>query len=120
LLNEKRIFRLDYYCEARTSGNALKWHIVSAGLWLDYLQASLFVSEYQTAVGIISPLEIANKASHLQNKLWKNHDLTVQPVITYTYLCGRIYASRFILYLYLFVWATLCIPFYLIFQTVFL
>jgi hypothetical protein len=47
----------------------------------------------QTAVGIISPFEFANKASHFQNKFWENHDLTVQPVITYIYFCGRIYAS---------------------------
>jgi hypothetical protein len=34
------------------SGNALKCAIISAGLWLDYLQTSLFISKYQTAVGI--------------------------------------------------------------------
>jgi len=74
------------------SGNALKCLIISAGLWLDYLQTSLFISKYQAAVGIISPFEFANKASHFQNKFWENHDLTVQPVITYIYLCGQIYA----------------------------
>jgi hypothetical protein len=31
-----------------------------------YLQISLFISVYQTAVGIISPLLFANKASHYQ------------------------------------------------------
>jgi hypothetical protein len=40
----------------------------------------------------MSPLEIANEASHFQNKFWENHDLTVQPVITYIYLCGWSYA----------------------------
>jgi hypothetical protein len=39
-----------------------------------------------------NPMEFANKASQFQYKLWKNH-LTVQPVITNIYLCGRIYAS---------------------------
>jgi len=48
---------------------------------------------YQIAAGIISPVELAKEASHVQCKLWKNHDLTVQPVITYIYLCRRIYAS---------------------------
>jgi hypothetical protein len=48
---------------------------------------------YQTAVGIISPVELATEASHIQCKLWENHDLTVQPVITYIYLCTQIYAS---------------------------
>jgi len=35
---------------------------------LNYLQTSLFMSIYQTAVGIISPVECANEASHLQYK----------------------------------------------------
>jgi hypothetical protein len=43
---------------------------------------------YQTAVGIISSVVLAKEASHVQCKLWENHDLTVQPVITYIYLCG--------------------------------
>jgi hypothetical protein len=48
---------------------------------------------YQTAVGIISPVELAKEASHVQRKLCENHDLTVQPVITYIYLCRQVYAS---------------------------
>jgi hypothetical protein len=48
---------------------------------------------YQTAVGIISPLEIAKEASHIRCKSWENHDLTVQPGITYIYLCRQIYPS---------------------------
>jgi len=55
---------------------------------------SLFISIYQTAVGFISPVEFANEASHFQHKLWENHDLTMKPVITNIYLCGRIYASH--------------------------
>jgi len=35
-------------------------------------------------------VEFAKEASHVQYKLWENHDLTVQPVITYIYLCGRL------------------------------
>jgi len=93
LLTQKQIFSPAYYYEVGTSGNALKCHIISAGVWLYYLQISLFISIYKTAFGIISPAEFANKASHFQHKLWENHDLTVQPVITYIYLCGRIYAS---------------------------
>jgi len=71
----------------------MKYHIISADLQLNYLQTSLFISIYQTTVGIIGPLEFANMASHIQNKFWENHDLIVQPVITYNYLCGRIYTS---------------------------
>jgi hypothetical protein len=77
-------------CDPRAQ---LKCIIISDGLWLKYLQTSLFISIYQTAVGIISPLQFANEASHFQNKFWENHDLTVQPVTTYIYLCGQIYAS---------------------------
>jgi hypothetical protein len=76
-----------------TSGNTVKCHIISTGLGLEYLQTSLFISIYQTAVGIVRPEEFANEASHFHHKLWENHDPTVQPVITYIYLCGQIYAS---------------------------
>ena len=41
----------------------------------------------------LSPVEFAKEASHFEYKLWENHDLTVQPVITYIYLCWQIYAS---------------------------
>jgi hypothetical protein len=58
-----------------------------------FLQTSLFITIYQTEVGIISPMEFANEASHFQYKLGANYNLTVQPVITFIYLCGRIYAS---------------------------
>jgi hypothetical protein len=54
---------------------------------------SLFIPIYQTAVGIISPVAIAKESSNLQYKLMENRDLTVQPVITYIYLCERWYAS---------------------------
>ena len=43
--------------------------------------------------GILSPVETANEASQFQSKLWGNHDLTGQPVITDIYLCGQIYSS---------------------------
>jgi hypothetical protein len=90
LLTQKRIFSpAYYYYEVGTSGNALKCRIISAGLWLYYLQTSLFISIYHTAVGIISPVEFANEASHLQHKLRENHDLTVQPVITYIFCVGK-------------------------------
>jgi len=51
--------------------------------------ALLFISIYQTAVEIMWS---ANKAPQFQYKLWENHDLTVQPIIIYIYLCGWIYA----------------------------
>ena len=43
----RRIFSPAYYYKVRTSGNVLKCHIISAVLWLDYLQTSLFISIYQ-------------------------------------------------------------------------
>jgi hypothetical protein len=38
-------------------------------------------------------VEFDKEASHFQYKLWENHDLTVQPIITHICLCGQIYAS---------------------------
>jgi uncharacterized membrane protein len=45
----------------------------------DYLQSSLFIAIYVTAVGIISPVELAIEASHVQytSKSWENLDLTM-------------------------------------------
>jgi hypothetical protein len=42
---------------------------------------------------IIIQWSFANGAYQFQYKLWEYHNLTVQPVITYIYLCGQIYAS---------------------------
>jgi hypothetical protein len=58
--------------------------------WFIALHTSLFIPIYQTAVGIISPVEIAKEASNFQYKLWENHDLMVQPVITYIHLCEHL------------------------------
>jgi len=71
----------------------VKCYIISAGLWPEYLHTSLFIPIYHPAVGIISPVKIAKQSSTFQDQLWENHDLMVQPVITYIYLCGRNYRS---------------------------
>ena len=54
--------------------NAVKCHIMA-----DYLQTSLFIPIYVTAVGIISAVEFAREASHVQytSKSWENLDLTM-------------------------------------------
>jgi len=39
----------------------VKCYIISAGVWLDYLNNSLFIPIYETAVGIISPVEFAKR-----------------------------------------------------------
>ena len=44
---------------------------------------SVYFYIHPTAVEIISPVESANRATHFQYKLRENHDLTMQPVITY-------------------------------------
>jgi hypothetical protein len=77
LLTQKRIFSPAHYFKVGTSGNSVKCYIISAVLWLDYLQSSLFIS-------------IAKEASQFQYTFWENHDLTVQPAITYVYLCRQI------------------------------
>lgn len=40
-----------------------------------------------------TPMEFANKASQFQFKFWEKHDITLQPVITYVYLCVQCYAA---------------------------
>jgi hypothetical protein len=69
LLTSKQIFSLAYYYEVGTSGKALKCHIISVGLWLYYLQSGQFISIFETAAGIITPVECANEASHFQYML---------------------------------------------------
>jgi len=86
LLTEKRIFSLKLE-QVVTHCNAILFHLVYSPT------VSLFIFICQTAIGIVSPVESANKASHYQYKLWENHGLTVSLVITDLYLCGRIYAS---------------------------
>jgi hypothetical protein len=39
-------------------------------------------------------VEIAKDAFHVQYNLRENHDLTMQAVITYIYLCVRWYAAN--------------------------
>jgi hypothetical protein len=55
LLTEKQIFSPAYYYIVGTSGNALKCHIISAVVWLDYSQTSVFISIYQTQVKLEPP-----------------------------------------------------------------
>jgi hypothetical protein len=75
-----------------TSGNAVQCHIISAVLWLDYLQTSLCISLHQH-FAFITQVELAYEAPWFHCKLWEKHDITVEPVITYIYLCGWSFAS---------------------------
>jgi hypothetical protein len=75
-----------------TSGNAVQCHIISAVLWLNYLPTSLYVSIHQH-FAFITRVEFAYEASRFHCKLWEKHDITVEPVITNIYLCGRSFAS---------------------------
>jgi len=72
--------------------------------WFMYcLQISPFISIYQTAIGIMSPVEFANKASH------------------YQYVMGKLWPHSAVSnYLYLSVWVNLCILFILYFKLSFL
>ena len=38
-------------------------------------------------------LGLANEGYQFQLKLWESHDLTLQPVITYIYLCWRMHQA---------------------------
>jgi hypothetical protein len=62
-------------------GNAVKCPIISAALLAVLFTHQVFISIYQTQMKV----ERANQASKFQYKLWENHDLTGQPVITYIY-----------------------------------
>jgi hypothetical protein len=55
LLTKKQIFSPAHYFTIGTSGNAVKFHILSAVLWLNYLQTSLFISMYQTQMKLEPP-----------------------------------------------------------------
>ena len=101
LLTQERIFSPAYYYEVGAIGNALKIHIISAGLWLTvFTDRSVYL---RTAVGIISPVEFANQASHFQHKfMGKSRPHSA--------------ASNC---LYLFVWANLCILFILFLKPTF-
>jgi len=59
---------------------------ISAVLWLDYLQPSVFISIYQTQMKLEpNQVEFAKQAYQFQNTFWENHDLTELPVITSVY-----------------------------------
>ena len=61
----------------------MKFHVISAAVWLRYFtDQSLYVH-----------MSNSNESYQFQHKLGESHDLTQQPVITYIYLCGQIYAS---------------------------
>jgi hypothetical protein len=86
LLTDKQIFSPKLQ-QVVTHCNAISFQLVYSPI------ISLFIFICQTAIGIISPVESANKSSQYQYKLWENHSLTVSLAVTDIYLCGRIYAS---------------------------
>jgi hypothetical protein len=75
-----------------TSGNAVQCCTISAVLWTDHLQTGLYISILQHFV-FMTQVEFAYEASRFNCKLWEKHDITVEPVITYIYLCGRSFTS---------------------------
>jgi len=71
----------------RPRGNTVKCHVISAAVWLCYFtDQSLYVHISKSNV-IITQWGLANEGYQFQCKLWESHDLTLQPVITYVYLC---------------------------------
>jgi hypothetical protein len=59
LLTQKRIFSPAYYFKVGTSSNSEKRCIISAVLWLDYLQSSLFI--YQTQMKLKPPSRVCQR-----------------------------------------------------------
>ena len=54
LLTQKRIFRPAYYFTVGTN-NAVKCYVISAVIWLHYLQSSVFISISQTQMKLEPP-----------------------------------------------------------------
>jgi hypothetical protein len=66
--------------------------------YLSWFIALLFTDQYvyfytSNCSWNYKPSGVANKALDYHYKLWENHDFTLQPVITYTYLFERISVS---------------------------
>jgi hypothetical protein len=84
LLTQKLIFSPAYYNKVGTNGIALKFHIISGGLYPPlFTEQSLYFYIWNSDE-IINPMEFANK-----HKLWENRDFIWQPVFTDIYLCLR-------------------------------
>jgi hypothetical protein len=75
-----------------TSGFAVQCHIISAVLWLNYLQTSLYISVH-LHFAFITRVEFAFEASRYHCKLWVKHHITRGQAVTYIYLCSRSYVS---------------------------
>jgi hypothetical protein len=96
LLAEKWILSPAYCYTIGTSGNAVKCHIISALLWLDYLPTYIPVCLFlyiKLRLNYNPPVKFADETSQFQWKFWEKRDITVQPAITYIYLCVRWYAA---------------------------
>jgi len=61
LLTQQRIYSLSYYFTVGTSGNTVKCYVISAVLWLDYLQSSLIISVYQTQMKLEPPSGVCQR-----------------------------------------------------------
>jgi hypothetical protein len=74
-----------------------KWLRSEMLCYFSCVMSGLFTDQcvycYWSNFGFITPVEFAYEASQFLYKLWEKHDFTVEPVITYIYLCGRSLAS---------------------------
>jgi hypothetical protein len=81
LLTQKLIFSPAYYFKVGTSGNSVKRYIISAVLWLDYLQSSLFISIYQTQMKLEPPSRVCQRgisiSVHILGKSW-HHSAAIE------------------------------------------
>ena len=67
----------------------MKCHVISAAVSLWYFTDQSLYVHMSNSNEIITQLGLANEGYQFQCKLWKSHDLTLQPVIAYVYLCGH-------------------------------
>ena len=79
----------------------MKCYIISAVIWLHYLQSSVFISISQTQMKLEPPPTSASgvhqRGISVSEYVWENHDLTEQPVITSVYWVHEVMHTRYCL-----------------------
>jgi len=76
-VTQKRIFSLAYYFTVGTN-NAVKCNIISAVMWLDYLQPSVFISINKTQMKLEPPPKWSSPKRHPNFRIRSGKIMTSQ------------------------------------------
>jgi hypothetical protein len=79
--------------EDGTSSNASKCYTISAGLQLSSYRSVCLLLYIKLQLELWVQWKFRTHLLTIGNKLWENHNLTLQLVITYIYLCEQVSAS---------------------------